>query len=204
MNRHPVTSTSNRKPSVIPKFWSQRWAPQGSLSSWKAETEAGPCGCPVTPRPSSFYGSSRWTESVRGGKATIVFWASTLIWELSHTSCPCEHGDIILILQTRKWTQTEVGYLTQSHTALSGRCRLGTYIYRRIVILVNPCPEKTWSNFRFWKASSRPGGFPVSSAVKNLPVRQEMQEMQVQSLSQEDPLKEGMATHFSNLAWKIP
>ena len=34
-------------------------------------------------------------------------------------------------------------------------------------------------------------GFPGGSAVKNLPV---MQEMQVQSLGQEDPLEEGMAT----------
>ena len=31
-----------------------------------------------------------------------------------------------------------------------------------------------------------------------------MQEMQVQSLDQEDPLVEKMATHFSSLAWKIP
>ena len=37
--------------------------------------------------------------------------------------------------------------------------------------------------------------------VKNLP---EMQETQVQSLSQEDPLDKGMATHSSILAWKIP
>ena len=28
--------------------------------------------------------------------------------------------------------------------------------------------------------------------------------MQVQSLDQEDPLEEGMATHFSILAWRIP
>jgi len=28
--------------------------------------------------------------------------------------------------------------------------------------------------------------------------------MQVQSLGQEDPLEEGMATHSSILAWKIP
>ena len=28
--------------------------------------------------------------------------------------------------------------------------------------------------------------------------------MQMQSLGQEYPLKEGMATHFSVLAWKIP
>ena len=37
--------------------------------------------------------------------------------------------------------------------------------------------------------------------VKNLPA---IQDMQVQSLGQEDPLEEGMATHSSNLAWKIP
>ena len=33
---------------------------------------------------------------------------------------------------------------------------------------------------------------------------QEMQEKQVQSLGQEDPLEEGMATFSSILAWKIP
>ena len=31
-----------------------------------------------------------------------------------------------------------------------------------------------------------------------------MQEMQVQSLGQEDPLEEKMATHSSILAWEIP
>ena len=31
-----------------------------------------------------------------------------------------------------------------------------------------------------------------------------MQKTQVQSLSWEDPLEEGMATHSSILAWKIP
>ena len=31
-----------------------------------------------------------------------------------------------------------------------------------------------------------------------------MQEMEVQSLSQEDPLEEGMTTHSSILAWRIP
>ena len=41
-------------------------------------------------------------------------------------------------------------------------------------------------------------GFPGSSAVKNPP---SMQEMQVRFLGQEDPLEEGMATHFSILAW---
>ena len=36
--------------------------------------------------------------------------------------------------------------------------------------------------------------------VKNLPA---MRETWVQSLGREDPLEEGMATHFSILAWKI-
>ena len=31
-----------------------------------------------------------------------------------------------------------------------------------------------------------------------------MQEMQVQSLAEEDPLEKEMATHSSILAWKIP
>ena len=37
--------------------------------------------------------------------------------------------------------------------------------------------------------------------VKNLLA---MQETQVQPLSQEDPLKKGMATHSSILVWRIP
>ena len=40
--------------------------------------------------------------------------------------------------------------------------------------------------------------------VKNLPAVQEPQETGVQYLGQEDPLEEGMATHSSILAWKIP
>ena len=41
----------------------------------------------------------------------------------------------------------------------------------------------------------------AAQSVKNLPA---MQEMWVWSLGQEDPLEEGMATHFSILARKIP
>ena len=43
-------------------------------------------------------------------------------------------------------------------------------------------------------------GFPGGSAIKNLPGMQETQEMQVQSLSQEEPVEEGMATYSSILA----
>ena len=47
-------------------------------------------------------------------------------------------------------------------------------------------------------------GFPCGSVVRNLPAIQELQEMQVQFLSWEEPLEEGMATHSSILAWRIP
>ena len=47
-------------------------------------------------------------------------------------------------------------------------------------------------------------GFLGGSAVKNPPAMQESQEMQFQSLGQEDSLEEGMATHSSILAWRIP
>ena len=40
--------------------------------------------------------------------------------------------------------------------------------------------------------------------VKNLHAVQETQELQVQSLGQEDPLEESMAIHSSILAWEIP
>ena len=47
-------------------------------------------------------------------------------------------------------------------------------------------------------------GFPVGSALKNPPAKQESQEMQFRFLGQEDPLEKGMATHYSILARKIP
>ena len=43
-------------------------------------------------------------------------------------------------------------------------------------------------------------GFPVAQMIKNTPA---MQETQVRSLGQEDPLKKEMATHSSILAWRI-
>ena len=43
--------------------------------------------------------------------------------------------------------------------------------------------------------------FLVAQIAKNLPA---MRETWVQSLGWEDPLEEGMATHSSILAWRIP
>ena len=47
-------------------------------------------------------------------------------------------------------------------------------------------------------------GFLGGSPVKNPPTMQEPQETWVWPLGQEDPLKEGMATHSNILAWRIP
>ena len=55
-----------------------------------------------------------------------------------------------------------------------------------------------------WQADSLPLhhlGFPGSSDGKNLLA---MQETQVISLGQEDPLEKGMASHFNILAWRTP
>ena len=53
----------------------------------------------------------------------------------------------------------------------------------------------------FYSAPMDLKGFPGGSVVKNSPA---VQETWVQSLGQQDPLEEGMATHSSILAWEIP
>ena len=40
--------------------------------------------------------------------------------------------------------------------------------------------------------------------LKSPPANARAEEMQVQSLVQEDPLEKGMTTHSSTLAWRIP
>ena len=45
--------------------------------------------------------------------------------------------------------------------------------------------------------------FPDGSSSKESASMQEIQETQVQSLDQKDPLEEEMATHSSILAWRI-
>ena len=47
-------------------------------------------------------------------------------------------------------------------------------------------------------------GFPGGTSGKELPANAGDIKMLVQSLGQEDPLEEGMATHSSILAWRFP
>ena len=53
----------------------------------------------------------------------------------------------------------------------------------------------------FIGAFSLLGAFLVAQTVKNLPA---VQETRVLTLGQKDALEEGMATHFTILAWRIP
>ena len=52
--------------------------------------------------------------------------------------------------------------------------------------------------------STRLKSSQVALVVKNMPANEKMQETEVLSLGQEDLLEEGMATHCSILAWRIP
>ena len=47
-------------------------------------------------------------------------------------------------------------------------------------------------------------GFPMALVVENLPANSGDEGIWVPTLGQEDPLEEGMATHSSILAWRIP
>ena len=67
-------------------------------------------------------------------------------------------------------------------------------------------PFSVWSpshQQEIWKEFPSSGSWAslVAQEVKNLPA---IQETWVRSLSWEDPLEEGMATHSSSLAWRIP
>ena len=59
-------------------------------------------------------------------------------------------------------------------------------------------PSGTLKTRRFLKK------LPTELHMIHLPAMQDPQETRVQSLGQEDPLEEGMATHSSILAWRIP
>ena len=56
----------------------------------------------------------------------------------------------------------------------------------------------------FYIPTSNVGASQVAQWVQNLPAIQETQEMRVRPLGQEDPMEEGMATHSSSVAWRIP
>ena len=61
------------------------------------------------------------------------------------------------------------------------------------------CPPETITTLNLYTHYTR---FPWQLSCKESHLQ--MQEIQVLSLGQEDPLEKQMATYFSTLAWKIP
>ena len=68
-------------------------------------------------------------------------------------------------------------------------------VSNRIVIMHRQHLDSLQTIFRYVRASL------MAQIVKNLPA---VRGTRVRSLGGEDPLKEGMATHSSILAWRIP
>ena len=65
----------------------------------------------------------------------------------------------------------------------------------------SPAAQEAWVHFLANAANSSSWASLVAQMVKNLPA---MQETEVQSPSQKDPLDKGIATHSGILAWRIP
>ena len=63
---------------------------------------------------------------------------------------------------------------------------------------------KTWTIISDCNSPRKEEGLPGGSAVKESAFNTGAQETQVRSLGREDPLEEGMVTHSSILAWRIP
>ena len=62
-----------------------------------------------------------------------------------------------------------------------------------------------WTSQALWLFRSNHGGLEHSPSVcRKVMAPPAMQETQVRSLGQEDPLEQEMATHSSILAWEIP
>ena len=67
-----------------------------------------------------------------------------------------------------------------------------------MIICCYGCPSTPGHHGKSWQLSSVVTSDPVAHLVKNLPT---LWETWVRSLSWEDPLEKGMATHSSILAW---
>ena len=93
----------------------------------------------------------------------------------------------------RKWQPTPVFLPGESHEqrSLAGYCPWGCKSWTQLSNYIRMNQVHIW-------------GFPGDSVVRNTPVMQEPQRMWVWSLGREDLLEEGMATHSSILAWRIP
>ena len=112
-------------------------------------------------------------------------------WPLN-SRVPEKHiGAQIIFITLSAWLIDTYFRFTQNTSSSHLPCYLSHHIRQNIDINYT----QMYSSFR---ASL------MAQWVKNPPVMQKTQEMWVRSLDQEDPLQEGMGTHSSILAWRIP
>ena len=104
--------------------------------------------------------------------------SSTLLWTSQFL---CVHPPVFLLKKQLIWTF--------SKSAMYQPVQFFFFWGLQSWLAFSYCPKL----HLFW-------GFPCDTVVKNLPA---MQEIQLQSLGQEDPLEKGMAIHSSILAWRI-
>ena len=90
----------------------------------------------------------------------------------------CHDPCLIVLLDSRKLLLRESNFFTYS--------LLPPFLHS-----LNSCILSDWAS-------------PMAQWVKNPPSVQETQETWILVLGQEAPLEEGMATHSSILAWRIP
>ena len=74
-------------------------------------------------------------------------------------------------------------------------------LYLNLYFIINKLRLRSFKICCFYPATYWSWASVVAQTVKNLPA---MWETWVQSLSWEDLLEEGMATHSSTLAWRVP
>ena len=98
-------------------------------------------------------------------------------------------GDFCFVLLAVKWWKE----IETKGTLIDGR--------KKFSLCVMGTVEKTGWLSLSWESLQWLVAQNFEQVAKNPPV---MQEMQVWSLGQEDPLEEGMATHCSILVWRIP
>ena len=112
----------------------------------------------------------------------------------------CEHGRGVRVKRAHRretYSKKELGF-SRTHGKLFSLCAGEASINIQTQDSLFCLPSLL--SFQSLPLCSLNNQFPGGSVVKNSPA---MQEPQVGSLGWHDPLEEGMATHFSILAWRI-
>ena len=114
--------------------------------------------------------------------------------------------DLKLLCKEDSYTRAHTPTHTCTHTLcafplLINQVNIGTNSSVPIYASTRPPHPPGKSVWCFYHSSGPERASLVAQLVNNLPV---MQETWVLSLSREDPLEKGMATHSSILAWRIP